>query len=261
MVLLISSQEAALDRVARAADATVVEQIALGAEASVVDALRRDLDDAPETDHFKEPWAQSVIQDEVTLPTGRFSVAITDLQAKFDINLLADVTAGTQEFVRRLMVAVDQPPETANQIVRILNVIGRVDALEDLVAFGLTREAVSALEPYVTALPVTGTINLNTVDPFLLNVMMQNRSQSAQLVRTRDRLGSLTLDSFRSVGALRPQNSGFTSNAFLVDILAQSGAAQIKLRSRMIRRNALGVKAVEILDRRFLFDRESPDKN
>jgi len=257
MVLLISSQEAALDRIARAADASVVTQIAMGAEASVVDALRRDLDDAPETDHFNEPWARSVIQDEVLLPTGRFSVQITDLQAKFDVNLLMDVTAGTQDFARRLMVAVEQPPEMANRIARVLAAIGPVAKLEDLENYGVSQETLSAIAPHVTALPVPGTINLNSVNPFLLNVMLKNRSQTAQLIRTRESRGALSREALRNVGALRPQNSGFTSNAYLVDILATAGEAQIRMQSVVVRRNARGEKAVEIVERRFLY--EDPD--
>ncbi|GLQ29493.1 general secretion pathway protein GspK [Sulfitobacter pacificus] len=257
MVLLISSQEAALDRIARAADASVVTQIAMGAEASVVDALRRDLDDAPETDHFNEPWARSVIQDEVLLPTGRFSVQITDLQAKFDVNLLMDVTAGTQDFARRLMVAVEQPPEMANRIARVLAAIGPVAKLEDLENYGVTQETLSAIAPHVTALPVPGTINLNSVNPFLLNVMLKNRSQTAQLIRTRESRGALSREALHNVGALRPQNSGFTSNAYLVDILATAGEAQIRMQSVVVRRNARGEKAVEIVERRFLY--EDPD--
>ncbi len=259
LVLLISSQEASLARVSRAADAAVAERIAMGAEASVVDALRRDLDDAPEADHFEEPWAKAVIQDEVILPTGRFSVQITDLQAKFDVNLLADLTAGTQEFARRMMVAVDQPPETANQIARILGAVGRIARLEELQVYGVSSEAIAAMSPYVTALPVAGTINLNGVDPFLLEVMLQNRGQAAQLIRKRDTQGFLSLSDLRNVGALRPQNSGFTSNAFLVDILAEAGDAKIAMQSVIIRRNALGSKAVEIRERRILHDMPTPE--
>lgn len=257
LVLLISSQEAALDRVARAADASVVTQIAMGAEASVVDALRRDLDDAPETDHFNEPWALGVIQDEVLLPTGRFSVQITDMQAKFDINLLVDLTAGTQEFARRLMVALEQPPEMANRIARILSAVGPIANLNDLESYGIPPETIQTMAPFVTALPAPGTINLNSVDAFLLNVMLQNRSQSAQLIRTRESRGSLSLEALRNVGALRPQNSGFTSNAYIVDILAMAGDARVKMQTVMIRRNARGQKAVEIVERRFIHD--APD--
>ncbi|MFT6676913.1 MAG: general secretion pathway protein K [Sulfitobacter sp.] len=258
MVLLISGQEAALDRVARSADASVAERIALGAEASVIDALRRDLDDAPDTDHFNEAWAKAVIQDQVTLPTGQFSVQITDLQAKFNINQLADRTAGTQEFARRLMIALKLPPETANQISRILGAVGQVRKVSDLQDFGVAPEAITALEPYVTALPIAGSINLNSVDPFLLNVMLRNQGQAAQLVRIRERRGSLSLAALRNVGALRPQNSGFTSHAYLVDILAQAGRAQIKMQSLILRENARGTKAVDLFERRFIHDQPDP---
>jgi general secretion pathway protein K len=259
MALLLSTQEASLARVSRSADASTVEQIAFGAEASVVDALRRDLDDAPETDHFQEPWALGVIQDEVTLPTGKFSVQVSDLQAKFDINQLADSNVGTQAFTRRLLLALDQPAETANQISRILEVVGRVRQLDDLAAFGVSTETLAALAPYVVALPVDGTINLNSVDPFLLAVMLQNQSQAKQLVLIREGRGSLRLEDLKTVGALRPQNSGLISNTFRIDIEAQAGTSEINMQSFIFRQNARGIKVVSILERHFVYD--TPDDN
>ena len=250
LVVLISGQDRALLRVAQSAEASIAEQIALGAEASVVDALRRDLETAPEADHFGEPWAQSVLQKETELPTGRFSVAIEDMQAKFDINQLGDLSAGTQSFAKRLMLALDQPPETVNQIVRILQAVGRIETLEDLTAFGVSSETVAALEPHVTALPVPGAVNLNTVGPFLLSVMMQNPGQSAQLIRLREGRGALTLETLRGVGALRPQNSGFTSNVFRVTILAEADRARVELETLVVRAGEPGEKRVEIVERR-----------
>lgn len=254
MLLLVSSQEAGLDRVVRSSDAAVAEQIARGAEASVVDALRRDLDNAPETDHLSEPWALRVIQNEVALPTGRFSVQVTDLQAKFDINQLADPNAGMLDFFRRLLDALDQKPEAADQIARTMRVIGRIGRLDDLAAFGVAPETLAALAPHVTALPIAGTVNLNTVDPLLLEVMLQNRSQAAQLISLRANRGFLTRDDLQAVGALRPQNSGFTSNAFLIDILAEASTAAIEMQTVLIRRNALGLRAVDILERRYVYE-------
>ncbi|MFA8386243.1 MAG: general secretion pathway protein GspK [Pelagibaca sp.] len=252
LMLLVNTQDSSIARVSRRADASLLEQIALGAEASVIDALRRDLDNAPDVDHMNEAWALGVIQNEVQLPTGTFSVKITDLQSKFNINQLSTITAGTQEFARRLMSALDQPPETADQIGRILNAIGPVKDLEALKAFGISEQAILALEPFVTALPIEGTVNLNTVDPFLLGVMMQNDSQANQLLRIRERQGSLSLETFRSIGALRPQNSGFTSNAYLADILAEAGVARLRMRTMIVRQNDRGIKSVDILERRFV---------
>lgn len=258
MLLLISTQEAALDRVTRARDASIVEQIALGAEATVVDALRRDLDEAPDSDHLNEPWAKSVIQSEVILPTGKFSVTVTDVQSKFDINQLAGITAASQDFMQRLLTALDKDPQIASQIAQILAVTGPLDDPGDLEAFGISPEALAALAPYITALLVAGTINLNSVDPFLLGLMLKNRSLAAQLVRLRDSRGALTLDDLNDVGALRPQNSGFTSNVYHVDILAQAGVAQVRIQTLLIRRNTLGVKAVEIRQRRLVFKTPEP---
>jgi general secretion pathway protein K len=252
LLLLISSQEAALERVGRATDAAVAEQIAFGAEASVIDALRRDLDEAPDTDHLNEPWALAVVQDEVVLPTGRFSVSVTDLQAKFDINQLADASAGTLEFTRRLLTELDHPPEAANQIARILGAVGRIQRLDDLAPFGVSPDTLAALAPHVTALPVAGSVNLNTADPLLLGVMMQNPGQTSQLLRIRDSTNTLSLEALASVGALRPQNSGLTSQVYRIDTFAEAGAAEISMQTYVIRRNALGVRAVDILGRRFV---------
>ena len=251
MFLLIATQEAALDRVSRASDAAIAEQIALGAEASVVDALRRDLDEAPDLDHLQEAWARGVIQDEVILPTGKFSVQVVDLQAKFDVNQLAGASVVTLEFGRRLMRALDLPPETADQIARILGVTQGVEKLDDLGDFGVSAEALSALAPYAGALPVSGTINLNTVDPFLL----ANRGQAAQLIRLRTGRGYLTLADLNEANVIRPQNSGLVSNVYLVVVQAQAGTARIKMETVVVRTNLRGVKAVDITERRFVYDR------
>jgi general secretion pathway protein K len=250
MVLLLSGQERATARISGAADAALAEQIALGAEASVLDALRRDLETAPETDHLEEPWARAVLQEEVALPTGRFSVRIEDMQARFDINQLADLSLGTQEFLRRLLLSLDQPPETVRQITRVLQALGPVRAVDDLADFGIDPVTLTALAPFVTALPVPGTVNLNTAPGPLLEVMLQNRGQAAQLMRMRARKGHLTRADLSGIGALRPQNSGFTSNLWRVEILAEAGEARLALESLILRLDEPGRRAVLVLERR-----------
>lgn len=254
MLLLVSSQDASVARVSRSADAAIAEQIAFGAEASVVAALRRDMDVAPEVDHLNEPWALSVIQDRVELPTGGFSVQVTDLQAKYDINQLADLTAGTQAFATRLMQTLDLLPETAAQIGRVLRAVGPVQTLDDLAAFGIPQTTLDALSSHVTALPVGGTINLNSVDPVLLSVMLQNETQARQMIRMRERDGAITVATLRDAGILRPQNSGFTSDVYEIEVTAEAQSARLRIRSRVLRRDDLGRKSVTVLDRRFLHD-------
>jgi len=259
LVLLIANQDAAVDRVSRSADASIAEQIALGAEASVIDALRRDMDEAPDVDHLNEPWAQRVVQEAVELPTGTFSVSVADLQAKYDINQLAVLTAGSQDFARRLMIALDQPADLADQIGRILRAIGGVKQLDDLAAFGIPQAALDAMAPYVTALPIEGTINLNTVTPSLLAVMLQNDAHAQQIVRIREGQGEVTIAALRDAGILRPQNSGFTSDVYAVTVLAEAGRAKSALQTVLVRRDDLGRKSVDVLERRYLYDTPNPD--
>lgn len=254
MALLASSQRASISQAARSADAAVAERIALGAEASVVAALRRDMAEAPEVDHLREPWAASVIQERVDLPTGTFSVAVADLQGKYDVNQLADRTAGSQVFAARLMRALDLPAETAPAIGRILRATGPVGSLDDLAALGLPDRVLDRLAPHVTALPVPGTINLNSADPVLLSVMTQNEAQARRIVRLREREGGVTVAALREAGLLRPQNSGVTSDVWRVDVTAEAGSARLRLRAVLLRRDEDGVRSVSVLERRFLHD-------
>lgn len=254
--LMLSSRDAALDRVALQTDAARAEWLALGAEASVVDALRRDLDTGPDADHFNEPWA-SVIQEEAVLPTGRFSVAVRDAQARFDINLLAAGTLSPAIFLERLLAEVGQPPDAARDISRVLSVTGPVARLEDLEAYGIPPQVLGALEPYADALPVPGTINLNTADPLLLRAMFNNRAAAARVQRLRDSRGEVTRDGLAEADVLRPENSGFTSRIFDVEVLAESGAARVALRSRILRTDDLSGKGVVVI-RRSLVPPDSP---
>lgn len=258
MLVLVNNQDANLKRISRSADASILEQIVFGAEASVIDALSTDLNIAPDADHLNEDWAKRVIQENVQLPTGRFSLQVSDLQARFNINQLAEVTATSQAFAQRLMTALDLPPETADQIARILKAIGPVSDPQDLAAFGIPQNALNTLAPHITALPIDTSINLNTVSPFLLSVMLQNKAQADQLIRIRQRQGEITRQTLQNTGTLRPQNSAFTSNAYLVDILAEAGSARMHLQSLILRQNTQNNKAITVLKRRLLDPQNIP---
>ncbi|MFZ5962170.1 general secretion pathway protein GspK [Thalassococcus sp. BH17M4-6] len=251
VLLMLGSRDAALDRVARQSDAVQAEWLALGAEASVVDALRRDLETAPDSDHYAEPWTR-VNQDEVTLAGGQFSVTVTDAQARFDINRLAAQGFAAVEFFARLLALLDLPPERAGDVAAALQRLGPVGDLRDLERLGLPGDMLDKLAPYVTALPVEGTINLNTAPPLLLQAMFNNRAIAARVQRLRDTDGMLTRAGLEGIGALRPENSGFTSNVFDLEVLAEVGAARVRLQSRIVRTNDLQGRSVTVYARRLL---------
>ena len=116
VVLMFTSQENLVDRTRRSAAATQAEALALGAEASLVAALRRDMKEAPETDHMAEPWALAA-QEEVQLETGSFSITVRDAQARFDLNALAAGRLAQQQTLARLMTALQLPDQVALDII------------------------------------------------------------------------------------------------------------------------------------------------
>ncbi|AKO99075.1 general secretion pathway protein GspK [Marinovum algicola] len=250
VVLLLRQQEDGQDIVARHAALAQAEQIALGAEASVLAALRRDLDTGPEEDHFAEPWA-GVIQEEVALPEGRFSVKVRDRQAKFDINLLTAPAVGPQTLFQRLATRLDIDAAEARRIAELVALLGAVRDLSDLEARGIAPDTLARLAPHVTALPVPSTINLNTADPLLMEVLFQNPGIASQLLFRRRSQGFVSRKMLTDLGALRPGLTGFGSHAWEVEILAESGAARVRLLSLIQRRNDLEGKAVALISRRF----------
>jgi general secretion pathway protein K len=247
--LMLGSQDAALDRIRHSADAAQAEMLAYGAEASVIDALRRDMNTAPEEDHYTEAWAQ-VNQSEVTLATGRFSVRVTDAQAKFDINRLAGVSLTAEPFLARLLDALDLPSELAPRVAAYLRARGPVSGLGDLADLALPGDVVARLLPYVTALPEGGTINLNTADPLLLRLLFRNPGFAARVASVREREGRITRAMLDGIGAARPENSGFTSDVFDVDILVEVGEAHLRMSSRIVRRSDLETRTVGVAWRR-----------
>lgn len=251
--LMLESEDVSLDRVARLADATQVEFLALGAEASVLDALRQDLNEHPDEDHFAEPWT-SVIQQETVLSTGRFSVAVTDVQGKYDINFLSGTGLGPVEVLARLLAATDQPVELAPRLAALVRRVYPVGDLQDLASFGVAKPVLDALAPYVTAYPAPGTVNLNSADPVLLEAMLNNRSIALRLVSARTRKGFITREDLVSAGGLRPENSGWTSNTFDVAVLAEVGRARLQLETRILRFQGLDTKSIGIVSRRIVTD-------
>ena len=248
VVLMVTSQDAMLDRARRISALSQAEALARGAEASVVVALRRDMIDAPDTDSYAEPWAQAQ-QQAVTLDTGRFEVAITDAQARLDLNTLADGGLAQAQLLVRLTAALDLPGDVAPRITARMLRGGPVTSLADIP--GLDPITQDVLSPYVTFLPIPGMVNLNTADEDLIAVLLQNRTAASRLVAIRDRNGGLTQADLDDVGILGAQSAGLTSNVFDVVATAEVDDVSFTLRSRLIRIDAAGTAEVIVISRRF----------
>lgn len=230
--LMLSSQEVSLQRAQAMSAATAAEALARGGEASAVTALRRDMDDAPETDNYAESWAQ-VAQSEADLATGRFSVTIRDAQAKLNLTRLASGGLSEVATLLRVLDALEIDKAQGARMAAEIAARPGLSSLSDLRS--VAPATIKALSPYLDFLPPLATLNINTADPILLTAVLNNRSAALRLERMRANAGLLTSDDLTRVGAVLPPMAGFTSSNFDTEILAEVDGITLRLNSRITR--------------------------
>ncbi|MGR3467236.1 MAG: hypothetical protein ACU0CI_05100, partial [Shimia sp.] len=210
IVLMLETQEIATDRGQRFSAASAAEALARGAEASVVASLRRDLEEAPATDHRGEAWATG--QSEVTLQTGRFSVDVQDAQARLDLGRLRTGQPAEIEVFLRLFRTLDLPAEELRRAA--FELAGRASVSDLRQLDSLSPRTRAALAPHIDILPRPAPVNLNTASPLVMGAVLNNRSATTRLLGLRDRAGVLTPEDFTRVGVLIPPGAGLTSSVF-----------------------------------------------
>jgi|GEM_PF-1301635 len=246
--LMLTSQDVSLRRAQSMAAATAADALARGAEASAVTALRRDMINAPDTDNYAEPWAQ-VAQQEAGLSTGRFSVRIRDAQAKLNLTRLA---GGAQVEVEALLRVLAELEISRADGVRIAAEIAGRPGLKNLSDLrSISAETINALSPFVDFLPATATLNLNTAAPLLLRAVLNNRSAALRLESMRGSAGLLTPKDLERVGAVQPALTGFTSQNFDIDILAEVDDIVVNLHSRIARQESFAGQSVVVTRRAY----------
>lgn len=246
--LMLTSQDESLRRAQSMAAATAADALARGAEASAVTALRRDMINAPDTDNYAEPWAQ-VAQQEAGLSTGRFSVRIRDAQAKLNLTRLA---GGAQVEVEALLRVLAELEISRADGIRIAAEIAGRPGLKNLSELrSISAETINALSPFVDFLPATATLNLNTAAPLLLRAVLNNRSAALRLESMRGSAGLLTPKDLERVGAVQPALTGFTSQNFDIDILAEVDDIVVNLHSRIARQESFAGQSVVVTRRAY----------
>ena len=176
-------------------------QVAMGAESWMQTILRQDLEDSA-TDHLGEIWASDLPG--LPIEGGEVFGRVEDLQGRFNVNSLIDgngeIVPEAVEQYRRLLEALGIDPRfagitadwldadleasfpdgaedpiytgmlppyrSANQM---LTSVSELAAIE-----GMDKQIFNNLAPYVTALPVRTTINVNTALPAVLQSLDEN---------------------------------------------------------------------------------------
>lgn len=211
---MISLSDLSIARSQRYSEAAQAQALIGAAEASLVSALSRDMAEAPATDNLTEPWAL-IAQQPVNIGGGSFALVIEDAQSR--INLNAGTMRGAEggRRLRRIAEALDLPPDVAERIRARLAQRRPLDRLDDLVAeAGLDPAEVAALQPFLTVLPGSTDVNLNTASAEVIGVLTGSLAQAASLMAIRDRNGLLTPQDVERAQMIPPPGIGFTSSWF-----------------------------------------------
>ena len=233
VLIMVAYQDSALFRSQRFAEAAQALAVAEGGELSAVAALRRDAETAGEADHRGESWT-TIEETDAAIEGGRFTLRIRDAQARYNLNSM--LRGGSAGVFPRIAEAAGFERAEAMRIELGIRALGGLDALSNLSVLGVNPEAQDRLVPYVTVLPVSTRINLNTASEALLAALFDDPLAAKLLVAKRDRQGFVTHEDVRSFRAVAPFGSGYSSDFFVVTTEARIGGTAQTLESLIDRR-------------------------
>jgi general secretion pathway protein K len=235
VMLMVTSQDVAIDRTVRFREAAQAAAYARAGEASAIVALRRDAAAAPASDHAREPWG--VVEDrDVAIRGGRFSLKVHDDQARFNLNSIGAGNLVAQARFARILEALGLSESLLNPVVTYVSASGPVTSVDELLAVGLRPEDIETLSQLVTVLPRDTAININTADERLLAVLFDSPVTARLLASKRQRDGYLTPADLAGLNAFLPPGAGFTSSFFTVETEVQVGDTRQRIASSLARR-------------------------
>jgi general secretion pathway protein K len=234
VALMITAQTTALDRSLRFRQASQAAVLARAGEISAAVALRRDMAEAPETDHLREAWT-AVIDREVPIEGGTFTLTATDAQSRFNLNSLGQAAFADAQ-IAELAASLQLAPEVAQQIVASIRERGPLLRLTQLRAFGVEDAVIARLATLVTTLPQPTQVNLNTASEELIALLTDNPAGARLLVAQRDRAGFVTPQDLAALQLPLPPGTGFTSSHYWVRTTVRIADTQQTLTSLLHRR-------------------------
>lgn len=242
LLAMIRVSDIGITRSQTFADAAQGRALIAGGEASAVTALRRDMVDAPQTDHDGEAWA-TANQAETRIDAGTFALAITDAQARFNLNALPKSGEVGPQILTRIVEGLDLPDAVVPRILARMTLPNLLKRLDDLVVeAGLSPVEVDALRPLIIALPQRTDININTAPDGVVLALTANPVQAAGLLALRKRRGYLTPADLTAAEVVLLPGVGFTSQYFEVVVRVTVGTVTQIQRSLLHRRQGAGGK-------------------
>ena len=243
-----------------------------GAEAWAADILRQDLVDSPDADSFADIWAIELAP--LPVEGGTIAGQLEDLQGRFNIiNLLgpdgAENELAVDQFTR-LLASLDIDPSIAGRTVdwldadseprfpdggedvayagatvpyRTANFI--ITTTSELMAIqGMDEESWELLDPYIAALPLGTTLNVNTASNYVLASLSDDIDLSTAESLIFERADAEFVDIEASFGGLVEEDVFSTIDAvsshFLLTATVTLGNSQTTIRS-VLQRDPSGV--------------------
>lgn len=234
VLIMITTQDLEVQRSTRLRDAAQAGAYARAGELSAIVVLRRDALVAAGSDNLSEPWA-AIGQQAIAVPGGRFALAIRDEQARFNLNHMKDGDPGPIDLFQRIGAAAGADPATVIRIATAVRVAGPLSDFGLLRAAGVPADQLALLEPWVTVLPASATVNLNTVGEPLLAVITGDPGTARTLIGRRTRAGFLLPVDLAAAGLPTLAGAGFTSNHYSVVTTVTVGDTTQRLTSRIAR--------------------------
>jgi general secretion pathway protein K len=234
LMLMLTTGSTGVDRSLRFREASQAAVLARAGEMSAITALRRDAEEAPQSDHAAEPWAK-VIEREAAIEGGTFTLAISDAQARFNVNNLGQDALFSAAAAAPLLSALGIDPAVATRIGAAIREGGPLLRLSQLRELGVDDETVARLAPLVTVLPQPTQINLNSASEDLLALLFGSPAAAQMIVAQRQRAGFVTAADVSSFGLSVPPGAGFTSNYYWVRTSVTIGETPQTLTSLLFR--------------------------
>lgn len=222
VLLLINREELALDRAIRTREASRALAVVRGGELSVIAALRRDAEVAPEADYVTEPWGE-VSESGVPITGGTFDLAVADAEGRFNANLVRGGDAANQILFTKIGHAAGLTDEQIVAAIVLIRERGPLTDLRPIRYAGIDPEVASRLEAMATALPGRTEVNLNAAPVELMAALFNDQAVADRLAAVRARQGYLSQKDLTDQGVTMPAGASLRSNTFWVRTRATIG--------------------------------------
>lgn len=213
LAIMLAGQESHVERTISLRSASQAMAIARGGELSAITALRRDMAEGTARDTLTEPWA-NISDANVSIAGGKFSFAVIDAQARFNLNSVARGDVASAAMLAQLTQAADLPDATAERIVAMISLVGPIDDMQTLATIGLDAAQIRKLAEFCTVLPDATDVNLNTANEPLIAALLGNDAAARTLVGMRSRQGGIDGTGLAGAGILLPPGTGLTSDYY-----------------------------------------------